>query len=95
MKTENKLKLAGILLGTTLITATAAVAGATDGKCGTGSCGDKKAATGKVMEKAKDAKCGAGSCGDKNITKKVMDKDKKMKAASKSTDAKCGAGKCG
>jgi uncharacterized low-complexity protein len=96
MKANNKLKLAGILLGTTLITATAAVA-ASDGKCGTGSCGDKKAKSAKMMDKAKDAKCGAGSCGDNNksATKMMGEKDKKMKSASKSADAKCGAGKCG
>lgn len=95
MKTENKLKLAGILLGTTLITATAAVAGGVDGKCGAGSCGDKKAKSEKMMKKAKDGKCGAGSCGDKSMSKKMDDKSKKMKSASKSADSKCGAGKCG
>ena len=93
MKTESKLKLAGILLGTTLITATAAVAGATDGKCGAGSCGDKKKKSEKMMKKGKDGKCGAGSCGDK--AKAMTDKDKKLKQASKSSEAKCGTGKCG
>jgi len=95
MKTENKLKLAGILLGTTLITATAAVAGGGDGKCGAGSCGDKKGKAEKMLKKDKDGKCGAGSCGDKSASKEMSDKAKKMKNASKSTDAKCGAGKCG
>jgi len=97
MRTQDKLKLAGVLLGTTLITATAAVAGSSDGKCGAGSCGDKKAKSEKMVKKAKDGKCGAGSCGDNNksVTKMMTDKAKKMKSASKSTDAKCGAGKCG
>ncbi|NKQ41359.1 MAG: hypothetical protein HF962_07290 [Sulfurovum sp.] len=91
---KKKLKLAGVLLGTTLITATAAMAGSGSSKCGAGSCGDKGPK--KKTEKAKDSKCGAGSCGGDKNTSKAMDgnKTKEMiKQAGKSTDKKAGSGK--
>ena len=85
MKTENKLKLAGILLGVTLITATTAVAGGH---------GDKTKHEKKI--KKNDGKCGAGSCGGKKAGAKSMDANGTMaKGAGKAADAKCGAGKCG
>lgn len=88
MKTENKLKLAGVLLGATLITATAAVAGSH------GNHADKVKSEQTV--KKTDGKCGAGSCGGKKATKKSMDANGTMaQGAGKASDAKCGAGKCG
>ncbi|WP_458700043.1 hypothetical protein ACKGJI_09475 [Sulfurospirillum sp. 1307] len=95
MKSQNKLKLAGALLGATLMTATTAVAGGSDGKCGASKCGNKTKSEKEMMLKKKDGKCGAGSCGDKAATKKMDDKSKKMKQANKDADAKCGTGKCG
>jgi hypothetical protein len=94
MKTQNKLKLAGALLGATLITATGAIAGSGGDKSGAGSCGCKPKAS-KGMEK-KDGKCGAGSCGGNKATTEAMDGNATMmKQAGKGSDGKCGAGKCG
>lgn len=73
---------AGILIGTTSITAVHAENHSTnqtktpqqqvkDGKCGTGKCGSDKT--------AKDGKCGTGKCGSDKTAK----------------DGKCGTGKCG
>merc|ERR1711916_310312 len=56
---------AGIVLGATLISATAAYAG--DGKCGAGKCGGDKAT------KKSDGKCGAGKCGGDMKKKKKKD----------------------
>lgn len=88
------MKLAGILLGATIMTATAAYAGQSDAKCGASKCGgdskkmektvDTKGSTEtKKMMKKVDGKCGASKCGADS---------KKME---KKSDAKCGASKCG
>jgi uncharacterized low-complexity protein len=75
-------EIAGLVLGTSLMTAPMAMAGDTSAKCGAGKCGGSKdgktkeqSKCGSAKDKAVDAKCGA-------------DKEKKA-------DAKCGTGKCG
>lgn len=60
MKSTKAAKIAGLVLGTTLITATAAYAG--DSKCGSGKCGGEKQE--KKIEKKSDGKCGSGKCGN-------------------------------
>ena len=82
---NNKMKLAGLILGAALTTSAAYAA---NGSCGAGKCGgDMKK---EVTEKAAGS-CGAGKCGGdmkKEATTEV--KDMKEKAS-----GSCGAGKCG
>ena len=60
---NNKMKLAGLILGAALTTSAAYAA---NGSCGAGKCGGdmKKEATTEVKEKATGS-CGAGKCGSK------------------------------
>ena len=44
MKSSRTLKLAGALLGATIMASTAAIASGSNGKCGTGTCGSTKKA---------------------------------------------------
>ena len=50
MKSSRTLKLAGALLGATIMTSTVAIASGSNGKCGTGTCGAKNS-TEKVNKK--------------------------------------------
>ena len=82
---NNKMKLAGLILGAALTTSAAYAA---NGSCGAGKCGGE--AKKEMTEKAAGS-CGAGKCGGdmkKEITTEV--KDMKEKAS-----GSCGAGKCG
>ena len=82
---NNKMKLAGLILGAALTTSAAYAA---NGSCGAGKCGGE--AKKEMTEKASGS-CGAGKCGadmKKEATTEV--KDMKEKAS-----GSCGAGKCG
>ena len=76
---NNKMKLAGLILGAAL---TASTAYAASGSCGAGKCGGdiKK----EVTEKAAGS-CGAGKCGGD------MKKEVKEKAAGSCGAGKCGS----
>jgi len=87
MKNSRMLKLAGALLGATIMTSTAAIASGSNGKCGAGTCGDKNSTKEVKQKNVSDSKCGTGTCG---ATKKKMKKDMK-----KAGDSKCGTGTCG
>jgi len=97
MKKNNKLKLAGILLGAALSSSGAYAA---SGSCGASKCG------GETKKMEKKGSCGAAKCGadGKDMDKKMehkMSKDMKDKKMDMKKDAKskvegsCGAGKCG
>ena len=63
---NNKMKLAGLILGAALTTSAAYAA---NGSCGAGKCGGdmKKEATTEVkdMKEKASGSCGAGKCGSK------------------------------
>eukprot|EP00792_Barthelona_sp_PAP020_P011492 TRINITY_DN549_c0_g1_i1.p1 TRINITY_DN549_c0_g1~~TRINITY_DN549_c0_g1_i1.p1 ORF type:complete len:101 (+),score=25.97 TRINITY_DN549_c0_g1_i1:57-359(+) len=81
---NQKIKLAGVLLGAAL-TSTGALAAS--GSCGAGKCGSEP----KKVEKK--GSCGAGKCGS---DKKMKPVNNEMSGnAGKKTDMACGAGKCG
>lgn len=104
MKKNQKLKLAGILLGAALSSSGAYAA---SGSCGAGKCG------GEAKKMEKKSSCGAGKCGgdmkkdkgnmltDMKEKKMEMAHDADKKAMDMKKDAKskvegsCGAGKCG
>lgn len=81
LSTTKKAGLAAIVLAIS----TFAISGSGDkeGKCGEGSCGEKKAQE-PVDDKA-EGKCGEGSCGEKKVKKGLDAK----------AEGKCGEGSCG
>lgn len=88
MRTSSKLKLAGALLGVTIITATTAVASGNMDKVGMGSCSGSQMTT--QMTKSGDTKSVTVTCGA--AKKAAMAKQAAMK---KANNGKCGVGTCG
>ena len=93
---NNKMKLAGLILGAVLTTSAAYAA---NGSCGAGKCGGE--AKKEMTEKASGS-CGAGKCGadmKKEMKSDMQDAKSEMKSEMKDMKEKatgsCGAGKCG
>lgn len=90
---KKAVKLAGVLLGTTLMSSAGALA--SDARCGAGKCGSSMDKGKKVEDKMGDGKCGSSKAQEK-LDKKMSDaKCGGNKAVEKQADSKCGAGKCG
>lgn len=87
---KNAMKAAGVLLGTTLMSASAAVAA--DARCGAGKCGSSMG-----MDKKVEEKVGNGRCGTEKADEKLEQKMNHMspKAVEKKAEEKMGQGRCG
>ncbi|QKF80709.1 hypothetical protein CRV08_07410 [Halarcobacter ebronensis] len=83
---NQKIKLAGVLLGAAL---TSTGAFAASGSCGAGKCGSEPK---KVETKGS---CGAGKCGSEKKDQTSTNTNEMSGNAGKKTNMACGAGKCG
>ncbi|WP_419770890.1 MAG: hypothetical protein ACNI3C_03635 [Candidatus Marinarcus sp.] len=84
---KKALKVAGVLLGTSLMSATASFA--SDARCGAGKCG------GNMDEKPVEKKVGNGNCGAQKAEKKVEEKIGNAGCGAKKADTKAANAKCG